>query len=267
MDRPFNLLPSLHITLRTILAATYAAPHARRCFASSSSIWFSLIGFSTLLMHQHHVVDVIGGFILATACFYLGATTRRCGCRWCGTRASVGSMRRSALCLAVLCCLTWPWGAILVWPIVAVAIVTLGYFHSGPGHLSQDVWPAAVQCEVVILAPVLAGPVCVVAVLQAAMPRLGRDRAGRVDWSTAERRGGARSRESGSHGCRSICPDAFSEARPFIERAYCHLPVLDLTAPDARPTYGSRRFHRGARAHAESSTSIARSATREVRRL
>ena len=70
MDRPFNLLPSLHITLRTILAATYAR-HTRGVLRVVSSVWFSLIGFSTLLVHQHHIVDVIGGFILATACFYL----------------------------------------------------------------------------------------------------------------------------------------------------------------------------------------------------
>ena len=52
----------LHITLRTILAESYAR-HTRGLLHLVTGIWFSLIGFSTLLMHQHHVVDVIGGFI------------------------------------------------------------------------------------------------------------------------------------------------------------------------------------------------------------
>jgi membrane-associated phospholipid phosphatase len=69
-DQPYNLLPSLHITLRTILAFVYAQ-NSRGIWRAISHIWFSLIGFSTVLTYQHHVVDVVGGFILAGYCFYL----------------------------------------------------------------------------------------------------------------------------------------------------------------------------------------------------
>ena len=70
MDKPFNLVPSLHIALRTILAATYAR-HARGSWRIASHIWFSLIGFSTILTYQHHLLDVAGGFVLAAYCFFL----------------------------------------------------------------------------------------------------------------------------------------------------------------------------------------------------
>ena len=35
------------------------------------TLWFVLIGFSTLLTYQHHIVDIAGGFVLAAICFYL----------------------------------------------------------------------------------------------------------------------------------------------------------------------------------------------------
>ena len=108
LDRPFNLLPSLHITLRTLLAPTYAR-HTRGALQIILSVWFSLIGFSTLLMHQHHVVDVIGGFILATACFYL---VNDAPMRLPMVRNSRIGWQYAALglAMAVLCYLTWPWG-------------------------------------------------------------------------------------------------------------------------------------------------------------
>jgi hypothetical protein len=56
MDQPYNLLPSLHIALRTILAATYVR-HTKRLLRMASHVWFSLIGISTVLTHQHHVLD------------------------------------------------------------------------------------------------------------------------------------------------------------------------------------------------------------------
>src|SRR5262249_20851921 len=55
MDKPYNLCPSLHIALRTILADTYAR-NLRGVVRFGSHVWFSLIGFSTLLTYQHHVV-------------------------------------------------------------------------------------------------------------------------------------------------------------------------------------------------------------------
>ena len=70
MDKPFNQCPSLHMALRTILALLYV-----RRFSGvprwSLRIWFSLIGFSTVLTYQHHVIDIIAGLALAVVCTYL----------------------------------------------------------------------------------------------------------------------------------------------------------------------------------------------------
>jgi protein-tyrosine phosphatase/membrane-associated phospholipid phosphatase len=227
MDRPYNLLPSLHITLRTFLANTYAR-HTRGALRVLSNIWFSLIGFSTLLVHQHHIVDVIGGFILATACFYLiqeqplrlpMVRNSRIGWQYAGFGA----------CLALLCWLTWPWGAILIWPITAIAIVTLGYFHAGPGIFRKTYGRLPFSARL-ILAPVLAGQyVSWLYYKRHARPWdeiilgvwIGR-------WLTD-----AEAREAVDAGVTAVLDlsDAFSEARPFTELAYLHLPVLDLTAP------------------------------------
>ena len=69
-DQPYNLLPSLHIVFRTILADFYAR-HTNGVTRLASHVWFILIGFSTLLTYQHHLVDIVGGFVLAAICFYL----------------------------------------------------------------------------------------------------------------------------------------------------------------------------------------------------
>lgn len=69
-DRPDNLFPSLHIAFRTILAALYAK-HTGGIIRLASHLWFVLIGFSTVLTYQHHMVDIVGGFVLAAICFYL----------------------------------------------------------------------------------------------------------------------------------------------------------------------------------------------------
>jgi membrane-associated phospholipid phosphatase len=76
-DRPYNLVPSLHITFRTILASLFAR-HTRGVMRVASQVWFCLIGFSTVLTYQHHIVDVVAGFILAAVCFYLFGEPKPC---------------------------------------------------------------------------------------------------------------------------------------------------------------------------------------------
>jgi membrane-associated phospholipid phosphatase len=227
MDRPFNLLPSLHITLRTILADTYAR-HTRGILRVVSSVWFSLIGFSTLLMHQHHVVDVIGGFVLATACFYLISDV---SLRLPMVRNSRIGWQYTALgmCLVVLCWLTWPWGAILIWPIVAVAIVTLGYFHAGPGVFRKSFGKLPFSSRV-ILAPVLLGQY--VSWLHYRRQCRAWDEIVPGVW-IGRWLSDTEAREAVAAGVTAVLDlsDAFSEARPFMDLEYRHLPVLDLTAP------------------------------------
>lgn len=62
-DLPYNLAPSLHISLRSLVWVFYGAQltgWSRRVV----KIWFMLIGASTLLVWQHHLLDVASGFVM-----------------------------------------------------------------------------------------------------------------------------------------------------------------------------------------------------------
>lgn len=62
-DMPYNLAPSLHISLRSLVWITYGA-HLTGFLRKFTKIWFILIGLSTLLVWQHHVIDVATGFMM-----------------------------------------------------------------------------------------------------------------------------------------------------------------------------------------------------------
>jgi membrane-associated phospholipid phosphatase len=69
MDAPYNLFPSLHAAILLFLIDAYAR-HLRGLARSAVISWFVLIGLSPLLTHQHHVIDILGGFALAAVCFF-----------------------------------------------------------------------------------------------------------------------------------------------------------------------------------------------------
>ncbi len=69
IDAPYNLFPSLHAALLLFLIEAYAR-HLRGPKRSAVMFWFVLIGLSPLLTHQHHVIDILGGFVLAVFCFF-----------------------------------------------------------------------------------------------------------------------------------------------------------------------------------------------------
>ena len=65
--RPYNLFPSLHAALLVLLIDAYSR-HLRGPVRLGVMFWFVLIGLSPLLTHQHHVIDILGGFALAAGC-------------------------------------------------------------------------------------------------------------------------------------------------------------------------------------------------------
>ena len=70
LDAPYNLLPSLHAALTLILLDIYS--HQLRGFIRvATMIWFVLIVLSPVLTYQHHLIDVVGGFVLALLCLWL----------------------------------------------------------------------------------------------------------------------------------------------------------------------------------------------------
>jgi membrane-associated phospholipid phosphatase len=63
LDHPHNLVPSLHVIISgLIFAALHGASPTwlRHAFA----VWFMLICVSVILVHQHHILDVIGGVLV-----------------------------------------------------------------------------------------------------------------------------------------------------------------------------------------------------------
>jgi membrane-associated phospholipid phosphatase len=70
LDAPYNLFPSLHAALLALLAHVYGR-RLRGFWRVAALTWFILIAFSPLLTHQHHVIDIAGGFALGAACILL----------------------------------------------------------------------------------------------------------------------------------------------------------------------------------------------------
>jgi len=66
----YNLAPSLHVALSTIVLAAYGTFRGAPCRVLLTA-WGGLIALSTLLIHQHHIVDVVTGLLLGWACYRL----------------------------------------------------------------------------------------------------------------------------------------------------------------------------------------------------
>jgi protein-tyrosine phosphatase len=227
MDQPYNLLPSLHIALRTILAEFYAR-HTRGLLRHASNIWFVLIGLSAVLTYQHHVMDVVAGFALGAYCLYFirepvprlpVIASRRVGAYY-----AIGT-----LIFACLVAFFWPWGAFLIWPATSLAIAAVAYFGFGPaifqkrdGRLPWTSWWA--------LGPVLFGL------------RLSRlyyrrecnawDQLTPRIWigSVLSHREAVEATRLGVTAVLDLTAE-FSEPAPFRALTYRNIPVLDLTAP------------------------------------
>jgi membrane-associated phospholipid phosphatase len=63
LNLEYNLLPSLHVALSVVCVAAFTG-HANTLGRIILWCWAVAISVSTLLTHQHHLADVITGFIL-----------------------------------------------------------------------------------------------------------------------------------------------------------------------------------------------------------
>jgi hypothetical protein len=226
-DLPYNLCPSLHIALRTILAETYAR-HTRSFWNITSHIWFSLVGFSTLLTYQHHVVDVAGGFLLAAVCFYLVPAIAQ--------NHSVMPNRRvgsyyllASVTAGVMAAYLWPWGSIFLWPATACLLAAAAYFGLGPG-IYRKIDGRLTLSTRLLLAPLLVG--------QELSLRYYRRQCRAWDEVTPRvwlgrklsDREAADAVRQGVTAVLDVTAE-FSEAAPLLSTRYLNVPILDLTAP------------------------------------
>jgi len=229
-DQPYNLFPSLHITLRTILAHKYTQK-TRRLPRWSLHVWFSLIGLSTVLTWQHHVLDVVGGFISAAMVFYLFRETVTDVDRTSNPRIGLYYTTGSVLCLISMACCR-PWGVLWLWPAAALGMGAIGYFGVGGAIYRKEdgVLPLAAR---LLLAPCLLGHRLSLRYYSRRCRRWDEVvpgiLLGRV---LTETEAGDAVRQ----GVRAVLDLTceFGETPTFRGLNYLNLPVLDLTAPTQR---------------------------------
>jgi protein-tyrosine phosphatase/membrane-associated phospholipid phosphatase len=227
MDQPHNLLPSLHIAFRTILAQHYAR-HTRGLLRSASNVWFVLVGLSTVLTYQHHLMDVVAGFALGVCCIYF--------IRESASHLSVIVNRRVALYYALAALMVaglivwfWPWGALLLWPGLALSIFASAYFGLGPGifHKADGRlhWSARL-----VLAPCLLGQH--LSLLYYRRQCRPWDKVTPQVW-IGRVLNDREAYEAVLLGVTAVLDltAEFSEAKPFRALVYRNIPIVDLTAP------------------------------------
>ena len=227
IDSPFNLLPSLHAALLLLLVDLYAR-NLRGVFLFAAMLWFFLIGLSPLLTYQHHVIDIVGGFALAGYCFYL--FRERSAALPVVVNRRIGSYYAAGAVVALLMsAIFWPWGVLLLWPAIALAIVAIAYFGLGPiiFHKTKGKLPWSTQF---VLAPCLLGQYF--SLLYYRRQCRPWDEITPRIWIGGKL--GARSANKVlSAGVTAVLDltAEFSEATPFRKVNYRNIPILDLTAP------------------------------------
>src|SRR6266480_1489990 len=238
MDSPFNLLPSLHAALLLLLIDLYAR-NLRGVFLFAAMFWFFLIGLSPLLTYQHHVIDIVGGFVLAGYCFYLFREPSRVLPVVVNRR--IGSYYTAGAAVVLLMgAMFWPWGALLLWPTIALGMVAIGYLRAGPVifHKTKGKLPWSTRF---VLAPCLLG--------QYFSLLYYRSRC--RSWDEVTPRiwiGGKLGTRSAN---KALCSGVvsvldlsaeFSEAKPFRKIIYRNIPVLDLTPPTQAQLVETSKF-------------------------
>jgi protein-tyrosine phosphatase/membrane-associated phospholipid phosphatase len=226
-DLPYNLFPSLHIALRTILAESYAR-HTRGAWHIASNVWFSLVGVSTLLTHQHHVIDVLGGFILGSVCCYL-VPSRSFASPMIPNRRVGAYYFLGAVAASTAAIVLWPWGAVLIWPAAACLIMVAGYFGLGPAVYRKTAGRVPWSTRL-LLAPILAGHY--LSIRYYSRQCRAWDEVTPQVWigrklSNREAAGAVR---QGVTAVLDLTAE-LSEAAPFLAIRYLNLPILDLTGP------------------------------------
>jgi len=66
LNLDYNLVPSLHVAFAVVCAAVFAR-RAGKAGKAVLWLWAALIAASTVLIHQHHLLDVAAGWAVAVA--------------------------------------------------------------------------------------------------------------------------------------------------------------------------------------------------------
>ena len=71
-DRPSTLMPSFHVAMSAIFIFPSIEYFKKKYVRIFLSIWLFLISISIVLVHQHHLIDIPTGLILAKISLKLG---------------------------------------------------------------------------------------------------------------------------------------------------------------------------------------------------
>jgi membrane-associated phospholipid phosphatase len=69
LDLPHNLAPSLHVAYAVLAGAVVWSGATARWLRVLSGAWLALLISSVLLVHQHHLLDVVTGAALGISCY------------------------------------------------------------------------------------------------------------------------------------------------------------------------------------------------------
>jgi len=239
MDAPYNLLPSLHAAFTLILFDIYFR-HTRGFGRVATIVWFVLIALSPVLTYQHHLIDIVGGFVLAGYCFYFFrertlalpvVVNRRIGSYYAMGAAVVWILGGGIL---------WPWGVLLLWPAIALGIVAIAYFRAGPivFRKTEGKLPSSTRF---VLAPCLFGQY--LSLLYYRSQCRSWDKVTPEIW-IGGKLGSGSAKKALCSGVVSVLDLSaeFSEAKPFRRINYRNIPVLDLTAPTQAQLVEASKF-------------------------
>ena len=237
MDAPHNLLPSLHAAFCLLLADVYAR-HLRGAWFYAAMTWFVLIGLSPLFTYQHHVIDIVGGFVLAGFCFYFFCESSP-GPVVCNRRVGWYYAVGSSIAL-ILAAILWPWGIFFLWPATALGLVAAGYCGAGPGIFRKrhGILPWSTRF---VFGPYLLGQYLSLQYYRRQC-RMWDEVTPRV-WigRKLSKREENRALRAGVTAVLDLTAE-FSEGEPFRSVTYLNIPVLDLTAPTPEQLQGMAAF-------------------------
>ncbi|OAI53224.1 hypothetical protein AYO44_16140 [Planctomycetaceae bacterium SCGC AG-212-F19] len=227
MEYPHNLFPALHIALCLIVGGVYAH-HTRGLLRFLSNTWFSLIGLSTVLTWQHHLIDVVGGLMLGGfACYFFQESRARLpvvpnvrvGCYY---AAGAGAVLALVTTVGL-------WGALLLWPAVGLGIVAVAYFGLGPGIFRKHHGRLPLSARFV-LAPVLIGHYLSLLYYRRRCMAWNEVTPGLLVGRALTDTEAATAIRHGVTAVLDLTAEV-TESAPFRAITYCNMPILDLTAP------------------------------------
>lgn len=236
-DQPYNLFPSLHITLWLILRGVYVR-HTRGLWQWAIKLWFVLVGLSTVLTWQHHVVDLLGGFGLAAICFYLWREIPPAQPvtpnYWVGSCYAAGSAAAAAAAFWA-----WPAGGILLWPAVSLGIMAAAYWGLGPAVFRKEHGGLPLSTKL-LLGPLLWGQRLSLWYYRRQCRAWDEVVPGVLIGRVLSER------EAATLEAEAVLDltAEFSESRSLLGRDYRNIPILDLTAPTSEQLLRALAFIR-----------------------